>query len=100
MNRNIKVISLSADTVNQLRKFYEENGFDFTMISDRSLTIVREYNVQLTRDDPEFDKFQVEHATPSQFLINREGIIVWQHIDTKMDRGTVKMLIDAIEQKI
>ena len=60
----------------------------------------RDFNVLLTKKDPDYDRFKVEHAIPSKFLINKQGIIAWQNISSMKDRPTIEQLTNAIDTNL
>jgi peroxiredoxin len=99
-NRGIKLISISNDSTRKVKKMIEKNEFNITFLVDRGARIAKSYNVLLTKEDPQYEKSQVDHAIPSKFLINSEGILVWQYIGAKTDRPSIEMLINGIEQNI
>lgn len=69
-------------------------------IADRGAKISNSYNIYMTEDHPDHDQFQVNHAIPSKFLINKEGTIVWSYLGTKTDRPTIEQIIEAIDKII
>ena len=75
-----------------------KNNFKIQFITDRAGRISKAFNVFLDRKSSEHDGLQISHAIPSKFLINREGIIVWQYIGTKTDRPSIELIVDAIEK--
>ncbi len=83
-----------------MKMLHERYEIPFQFIADRGAKITESYNVYLTEEHPDYDQFQVNHAIPSKFLINKAGIIVWQYIGTKEDRPTIEALIEAIEKNL
>ena len=98
MKRNIKLISIAVDSPKNMKRLHERYEVPFTFVADRRAEITNLFNVNLTEERPEHDAFQQKHAIPSKFLINKEGIIVWQYIGTKTDRPTIELMIDAIDK--
>lgn len=98
--RDVKLISIAVDSPRKLKILHERYEIPFQFIADRGAKITKSYNVYLTEKHPDHDRFQVNHAIPSKFLINKEGIVVWQYIGTKEDRPPIESLIDAIEKKL
>lgn len=81
-----------------MKQLYERYEIPFKFIADRGAKITKSYNVYLTEEHPDHDQFQVNHAIPSKFLINKEGIIVWQYIGTKTDRPSKELMIEAMDK--
>lgn len=98
--RDVKLISIAVDSPRKLKILHERYEIPFQFIADRGAKITKSYNVYLTEEHPDHDQFQVNHAIPSKFLINKEGIVVWQYIGNKEDRPPIESLIDAIEKKL
>jgi peroxiredoxin len=86
--------------VNHLKKFCEENGFEFLMISDRGAKIAKAYNVYTFGSMLDISFMKTKLAIPSSFLIDSEAIIVWRYIGARKDRPSIKILTDAIDQHI
>ena len=98
--RNIKIITTATDSVNHLSKLCKENGFDFTMLSDRGAKIAKSYNVYTFGSILDISFIKTKLAIPSDFLINQNGIIVWRYIGARTDRPSIATLIKAIDEKI
>ena len=98
--RNVKLISIAVDSPRKMKMLHERYEIPFQFIADRGAKITKSYNVYLTEEHPDHDRFQVNHAIPSKFLINNEGIIVWQYIGEKTDRPPIETLIEAIETNL
>ena len=98
--RNIKIITTATDSVNHLRKFCEENGFEFTMLSDRGAIIAKAYNVYTFGSMLDLSFMKTKLAIPSDFLINRNGLIVWRYIGARTDRPSIAALVKAIDENI
>lgn len=98
--RNIKLISIAVDSPRKMKILQEKYEIPFQFIADRDAKITKSYNVYLTEEHPDYDQFQINHAIPSKFLINKEGIVVWQYFGTKDERPTIEILLEAIEKKL
>ena len=70
------------------------------MIADRGNKIIKNYNVMLTKRHVEHDKYQVDHAIPSKFIISKDRKLVWQYIGTKKDRPSIEQILEAIERSL
>ncbi|NVM29999.1 MAG: redoxin domain-containing protein [Candidatus Helarchaeota archaeon] len=103
-SRVIKLIAIAVDSPRNLRKLHERYQSPFQYIADRGGEIAKNYNVYFTKDQPDpehiHDEFQDNHAIPSKFLINKEGIIVWQDVGNKENRPLMETVIDAIEKNL
>ena len=96
-DRNVKLISISSDSVRLLKNLKEEYGLGMVIISDRGAKIASEYEVGWLAES--VGKLKVKQAVPSKFLINKEGIIVWRYIGKdKTDRPFVKMIPVLIDR--
>jgi len=99
-NKNIKVISIAADSVRLLQKFKEENEFSIDMIADRGAKIARDYDVYWFAPGGGGSLY-AKQAVPSKFLINKEGKIVWTYIGKdKTDRPSIEMMMEVINTKL
>lgn len=98
-NLNIKIISISSDSINHLKQYQQENELKFPQISDRGAKIARKYDVDI------FDKgagkdIKFKQAIPSKFLINKSRKIVWTYIpESKTERPKIKTILNAIQEK-
>lgn len=98
--RNTKIISIATDSVRHMIKFSEDNGFKFTMISDRGAKIAKEYNVYTFGSMLDVSFMKTKLAVPSSFLIDKVGLIVWSYIGARTDRPTIKKFIEVIDKYI
>ena len=86
--------------MNHLRKLCEENGFVFTMLSDRGAKIAKAFNVYTFGSMLDISFMKTKMAVPSDFLINQNGIIIWRYIGARKDRPSITTLIKAIDENI
>ncbi|TXT59871.1 MAG: Thioredoxin-dependent thiol peroxidase [Promethearchaeota archaeon] len=98
--RNVKLISISTDSVNHLKDFKEENNLKMSLVSDRGAKIGKRYDVDIFDTGAGKDiKFKQE--IPSKYLINSSGIIVWKYIGKdKTDRPSMKQILGALDEKL
>ncbi len=94
----MKLISIAVDNPRKMKQLHEKYEIPFTFVADRRAELTNLYNVYLTEERPEHDEFQPKHAIPSKFLINKDGIIVWQYIGTKTDRPNIELMIEAMDK--
>jgi peroxiredoxin len=98
--RNIKLISIAADSKRLLKKFKEENNFAVDIISDRGAKIAKQYKVYWFAPGAGVD-FKIKQAIPSKFLINKKGEIIWTYIGRdKTDRPPIELMMEIIDKKI
>jgi peroxiredoxin len=97
---NIKLISISTDSLNQLKQYQKENGLEFPQISDRGAKIAQLFDVDI------YDKIGEKNikswqAIPSKFLIDKSKKIVWRYMpESKPDRPEMKIIMNAIKKNI
>jgi len=100
----VKLIAIAVDSSRNLRKLHERYQSPFPFIADKGAEISTAYKVYFTKDHPDpertHDEFQDNHAIPSMFLINKDGIIGWRYIGTKEDRPVMSAIIEAIEKNL
>lgn len=100
----MKLISIAVDTPRNLKKLKERYESPYQWIADRKAEIAKSYKVYFIEGDPNpenhHDEFQPNHAIPSKFLINKEGVIVWRYIGTKTDRPPIEDMMEAIEKNL
>jgi len=83
-----------------MREMWKQNNFTFTMINDHGAKIAKKYNVYKFGKLIDIPYGHVRLALPSNFLINKEGNIVWQFIATRTKRPPLELLIKAIDENI
>lgn len=81
---DVEIIPISVDAVPSLRAFKEHDRISTDMVSDFKRDISRSYGVL----DPE--KF---HSRRSYFLIDKQGIVRWSHVE---EHNGLKRLNDEI----
>ena len=73
-SHNTEVLPISVDQVPSLKAFQAHDGFDVQLLSDARRDVTRAYGVL---DDTRFNPRR------SYFLIDREGVIRWVHVEAK-----------------
>jgi peroxiredoxin len=96
----IKIIAIATDSVNHLKKFAEENDYNFTIVSDRGAKITKQYNVYTFGSPIDMVYLKTKLAIPSDFLIDRNHRIIWKYLGTRTRRPTISLLEKSIVQKI
>ena len=84
--RNIKIIGISMDTVEEQRKFSDDRGAFFDLLADTQGKSLRAFGVGLDR------KRRPKRET---FLL-KNGRVVW-HDPTARTRGVARDIIDAVD---
>lgn len=71
-NANAVVFGISVDSLYTLKKYKEEQGFNFTLLSDFNKTVSKAYNVLYDV----FPSLEMEGVSKrAAFVIDREGIV-------------------------
>lgn len=98
--RNVKLISISTDSVNHSKEFKEENDLQMSIVSDRGAKIGKRYDVNIFDTGAGKDiKFKQE--IPSKYLIDKSGNIVWKYIGKdKYDRPSIEKILSAIDKNL
>jgi len=97
---NIKLISISTDSKNQLKQYKEENDLGFLHISDRGAKIAQMFNIDVY-DNVGEKNIKSKQALPSKFLIDKSGEILWTYMpESKPDRPNIRLIMNAIEKNI
>ena len=98
--RNVKLISISTDSVNHSKEFKEENNLQMSIVSDRGAKIGKRYDVNIFDTGAGKDiKFKQE--IPSKYLIDKSGNIVWKYIGKdKYDRPSIEKILSAIDKNL
>lgn len=98
--KNIKLISIAADSERLLRGFKEENNFKVDLIADRGARIAKEYDVYVFAKGGS-GNMKMKQAIPSKFLIDKNGKITWKYIgEDKTDRPSIEMMLEAIDSML
>ena len=83
--------TVSPDPPDRLQSFKEQNGFDFPMLVDPDLEVIRAYDIV----NPESGK--IPH--PTAVIVDREGTITYLRVDEdyKIRPPTAAELLPALE---
>jgi peroxiredoxin len=73
---DMRIVAISHDSVEELRRFQEKNRLDITMIADPKLDVIRRYNLQNMNFSPKRGPFR-EMAVPASILIDPGGRVRW-----------------------
>ena len=94
------MLSIVIDSPRKIKNLQEEYKSPIQFIVDRKKKISKDYKVFLGKDHPQFKKFQVEHAIPSKFLINKNAKIVWQELSETKERPSMNTLLKVLEEML
>ncbi|TXT63413.1 MAG: putative Thioredoxin-dependent thiol peroxidase [Promethearchaeota archaeon] len=95
--KNIRLLSISTDSVKELKKFQEKNQLSFSLICDKGAKLAEKFDVD-TYDTIGEKKIKAKQAIPSKFLIDSSGKVVWTYIPkSKPDRPDIETIKNAIE---
>jgi peroxiredoxin len=74
VGKGVRVLPISVDSVPTLREFRSKHSLPFDLLSDFRREVSRAYGVLLE------DRF---HSGRAYFLVDREGIVRWAHVEEK-----------------
>ena len=104
----VEVVGVSGDTVDGLALFKEVNGLNFTLLSDETGAIAKQFGVPLrkggtitkTVDDKEVQLTQGVRAKRWTFLIGMDGKIVYKNTAVKavQDSKDVLAVVKGLSQ--
>lgn len=72
-----EVLAISTDELSEAAYLVDSLGLEFPILYDPDATVVTDYGV--------FDLLKDGLATPSTFLIDKEGSIRWEHVGRDID---------------
>jgi peroxiredoxin len=72
----VKLVAISSDTVDELRKFRAKQPWDILLLADPDLTAHRLYNVASRNFAPKRGPFR-DLAVPTTMLIGADGRVLW-----------------------
>ncbi len=86
-----EVVAISTDKLSEAAYVVEALGLEFPILYDPEATVVTDYGV--------FDLLKDGLATPSTFLIDKEGNIRWKYVGkTISDRVSAQQMITKLKQ--
>ncbi len=84
-----QIVAVSTDDLSQAEFAVEKLGLQFPVLHDPGGRVSKEYRV--------FDLLNDRLATPSTFLLDKDGAIRWQYIGkSRSDRPTISLIIDKL----
>ncbi len=84
-----QILAVSTDDLSQAEFAVEKLGLQFPVLHDPGGRVSKEYRV--------FDLLNDRLATPSTFLLDKDGAIRWQYVgNSRSDRPTNSQIIDKL----
>ena len=92
----LKLVAVSHDSVEELRQFKTQHGWDMTLVADPELEIIRRYNLQNRNFTPKRGPFR-DMAIPATILIDADGKVLWmsQASDFRVRSHPAKVLAEV-----
>lgn len=92
----LKLVAVSHDSAEELRRFKRGRGWDMTLVADPTLEIIRRYNLQNRNFTPKGGPFR-DMAIPAAILIDKDGKVLWmsQATDFRVRSHPAKVLADV-----
>ena len=85
-----QILAVSTDDLSQAEFAVERLGLQFPVLQDPKGRVSEEYGV--------FDLLNDGVATPSTFLLDKDGVIRWQYIGkSKSDRPAISRIIAQLQ---
>lgn len=73
-----QVLAVSVDPPQKSAQVVERNGLEFSILSDTDRTVIRNFGLVHAGGGPDGGDI----AIPAQFLIGRDGRILWRYLST------------------
>ena len=91
----LRLVAVSHDSVEDLRRFKRGHDWDMTLVADPELEIIRRYNLQNRNFTPKGGPFR-DMAIPAAILIDTDGKVLWmsQATDFRVRRHPHEVLAD------
>lgn|SRR5262245_44664820 len=92
----LKLVAVSHDSAEELRRFKQKHAWDVTLVADPELEIIRRYNLQNRNFTPKGGPFR-DMAIPATILIDADGRVLWmsQATDFRVRSHPAKVLSDV-----
>ncbi|MBM7701300.1 peroxiredoxin family protein [Metabacillus iocasae] len=79
--KNVHIITISTDSVANLKEMVEEHQLTMPVLSDEKLEALKEYGVYYHGEDAPYEDHG-EHGEPAYFLVDEEGKLLYQQKQT------------------
>lgn len=97
MRRGGRLIAVSVDSPTTNRRVVAANRLPFPILSDESRAVVRQLGLLHAKGAPDGS----DVAIPAQFLIDRTGRVVWEHVAQRIvDRPEPGAVLREVRSKL
>lgn len=79
--KNVQLITISTDTISNLKNMVNENQFSFPVLSDEKLEALQKFDVFYHSKDAPYEDHGT-HGEPAYFLVDEEGKLLYQQRQT------------------
>jgi peroxiredoxin len=90
MQAGARMVTISTDSTDALKKYQVDTGVPFMMLSDAEKKVIKEYDLY---NPSERDGV----AVPAMVVINRSGIVRYSHVQKKYVRVRNKKLLAELQ---
>src|SRR5687768_14919975 len=80
-SRGGSLVAISVDPPERSRELRARHGFTFPILSDESRAVIRALGIA---HQPSGAPASSEIAVPAQFLLDRDGIVLWSHVSRRI----------------
>jgi len=92
--RGVRLVAITTDPPEVIRKLREEAGYTFTFLSDETAEAIRRYDLLDTGAGPEGSDI----ARPAEFYIDPSGMVRWRFITPSYAaRATPEQILKGID---
>ena len=91
------IVTVSYDSVDQLKRFADKYKFPYTMLSDEGSEIIKAFDILNTEIDPKSDRYGIPH--PAVFIVSKDGFITDKLGDGSVrKRAQAEAILEAINK--
>lgn len=80
-SKNVHLVTISTDTLGNLKKMVEEHHLSFPILSDENLEALKLFDVFYHSDDSPYEDHGA-HGEPAYFLVDEHGKLLYQQKQT------------------
>ncbi|WP_243292019.1 peroxiredoxin family protein [Bacillus sp. FJAT-47783] len=80
-SKNVHLITISTDTLSNLKKMVEDHQFSFPVLSDENLEALKSFDVFYHSENAPYEDHGV-HGEPAYFLVDEKGKLLYQQKQT------------------
>lgn len=77
-NHGALVVGISTDAPGVLRKFREEQGFQFPLLSDHEAEVSEHFGARYSREESNIDSSRI--AKRAAFVVDKEGVVRYAEV--------------------